>query len=180
MSDEIRDALSKLEENMLEEKAQLEERLSGVNQVIEGIHQIESSITEMERSSSVLLAGRLGLVGTGTKEDDPPMPVLEELLATKMRDKTLEDAMILYARAKGGIFNSYEGRRVLVKAGLLKGTAGSISSRLHEALTNSEHFVPLGEKKGRWKLITDDPSDINSVLMAAQKRRNLANTRCGG
>ena len=70
---------------------------------------------------------------------------------------TLEDALVHLAQQSGGIFNSYDARPILVEAGLLKGTPGSVSTRLHETLANSTHFTPIGDKKGRWRLITYNP-----------------------
>ena len=163
MTDDAKDALNRLKEKMLEEKTELEERLSGVNQVIKSIHQIENVLTSMDRSSSVRLARRLGLPGTETKGDASSLSLVDQMIAVEMSDMTLEDAMITYARAQGGIFNSYRARPLLEKAGLLKGTAGSISSRLHEALSSSVYFEPLGDKKGRWKLARykmDDDSPL--------------------
>ena len=61
--------------------------------------------------------------------------------------------------------NSYQARPLLVEAGLLKGSPGVVSSRLYEALSNSEYFEQLkGSGKGRWRLVTHNVDEDDSLI----------------
>lgn len=75
-----------------------------------------------------------------------------------LRGMTLPQALTAVACHVGlsGEINAFHLRPFLIEAGILRGTTRSTSSRLHEGLTQSEHFEHA-EKRGRWRVCYVEP-----------------------
>ena len=149
MSDDYVGTLRQALDKMLKQKAVLEvqkteteSKLSALNKTIEHVEEALkiSSLPEEVINPRPISRRRRRLPGA--------------LLTLHLSSMTLEDALVHLANRNEGILNSYDVHPILVEANLLKGSPGTRSSRLHEALANSDHFEPLGDKKGRWKLTT--------------------------
>ena len=138
LSDDFIGDLKKAYNNLRAEQATLREQLSRVDELLK------------------LVTKAIEVASISDEQRDLTEALFDRLLVKRLKNMTLEDALVFCARNNDGVLNSYQTRPLLVEAGLLKGSPGSISSRLHEALVNSDNFEPLGDKKGRWRLTTYD------------------------
>ncbi|MCY4580698.1 MAG: hypothetical protein OXD31_16845 [Chloroflexi bacterium] len=129
---------------MTKKKKKVEKQIADVENVLSALHKFLDTMGNQLRSAHI--------DGTATPH--------RKLLAARLSRMTLEEALIHWASRNEGILNSYTVRPVLVEAGLLKGSPGAVSSRLYEALSNSEHFEQMeGGRKGRWRLVTTNRED---------------------
>lgn len=71
---------------------------------------------------------------------------------------SLETRLVELAKEQQGELRSGYVRPILVQEGLLRGQGRTVSTRLHEALRNSEFFEPTG-KRGIWRLIMSDDGE---------------------
>ena len=147
MSDDFIEDLKQAHDSLLSEKIEIQERLSKLELIIELIDkalEVASISDEMRKQTR---------------------SIFDRLQTDHLSKMTLEDALVHYARTNEGILNSYQVRPLLVEAGLLKGSPGVVSSRLYEALSNSEYFEQLqGGRKGRWRLVTYDIDGDDSPI----------------
>ena len=148
--------LTQTRQKMFDQKAELEERLSRLNQALEHVEkalECTSGHEEVINPTPPRLIRRRRRAHSGA------------LLPLVLSNMTLEEALIEFASRSGGFLNSYDVRPILIEAGLLKGSPGTASSRLYEALSNSDHFEQIeGERKGRWKMVTNDVDDDDSPI----------------
>lgn len=124
-----------------------------------GIREAEKKKAELEKQLVIvekLLVTLDSQLDPTSDEDGQRSPLHGVLLISRLSSKSLEDALVYLAEKNRGILNSYQARPVLVEAGLLKGSPGTTSSRLYDTLSSSQYFEPLGDKKGRWRLVTYD------------------------
>ena len=81
-----------------------------------------------------------------------------DITADGLRGLDIEGALIQIAEANEGVVLSHLARPVLTEAGLIRGDRRATSSRLYEALVQSECFESL-PKRGRWRLLPEKAAE---------------------
>ena len=87
----------------------------------------------------------------------------------ELRDKSIDEALVYIAERNKGVVPSTAARKVLIEAGVLKGS--QVGNRLWAALNRSERFER--EEKGRYRLIPeeeDTPLLTPSVFISKSSR----------
>ena len=156
MTDSTDNILMETHQLLLEKRAKADEE---VRELGKQKTKIEDREIELESQIGVLdgliavIESKLDLIH---RAGEIKSPISRTLLTSRLKKLSLGNALVYLARRGDGILNSYVARPLLTEAGLLKGSPGTASSRLYDALSDSEDFEPLGDKKGRWRLVTYD------------------------
>ena len=135
--------------------------------------QREEALMLVKETDTQISACRVVLRLSGAEEDGLPATVdgHGRIRAVDLQGMDITDALILFAERNDGIVSTYEVRPVLMEAGLLKGDPRAASTRLYEALVNSECFESLPQR-GRWEVLPEKVKERQKAK-AEEARRLL-------
>ena len=129
---------------LLEKRGVIEESLHQVGEDIAACQRVIALVSAPDESTGALPEGE----GQQTRE------ALGDITADGLRGRDIEGALIRIAEANDGIVLSHLARPVLTEAGFLRGNSQATSSRLYEALMQSECFESL-PKRGHWRILPE-------------------------